>query len=390
MTVLKRSDQKKAEDDFDLAGMHYGFGVSWSALTQRNIDVDLQCVLVDKAGAIVDCAYYNNLSAAQSVSHSGDTREAKGNGVQELIWADLQKLPKSVQLLIFVIATYSGGCLQDVENGKLHVFEERDSKEIAVFEMERSSACVDVVSIMYRADGAWKFRILDIPAESGQHFMDILPLLSQTVREFIPSAPTLQKVSFAMEKGCVLDLPIEIESILVGLGWNTADGEVDLDVSAVLLDCKGRLITAIYYGKLQSLEHGITHSGDHSSGEVEGDDEEQIIVNFHKVGTSVQHVFFVVNIFNESAIFSQIDSPYCRVVNLATRSQICRYDLRHPKNNKRGMIIARVSREPGGRWGFHAIGVPCNGKNYAESLLDLQKNVGFGVETPCCDGCHIL
>merc|ERR1719222_1073234 len=109
--------------------------------------------------------------------------------------------------------------------------------------MERSAGSVDVVAAMFREQGrpfsgppSWKLRIIDEPAQKGQHFMDILPLLSNVIRVFLPCAPRKQKVAFAMEKGGVLDLPQGLGQITVGLGWDIDDGECDLDVSAVLMD----------------------------------------------------------------------------------------------------------------------------------------------------------
>merc|ERR1719277_70176 len=160
----------------------------------------------------------------------------KPNNIEEMVWANLRKVPANVRLLVFVVAAYSGGSLQDVASGQLHVFEERESNEIALFEMERSSGAVDVVAAMVRGPSGWQMRIIDLPAQEGQHFMDILPLLSQVIRGFIPGAPARQKVAFAMEKGGVLDLPKSMAQITVGLGWDVDDGEVDLDVSAVLMD----------------------------------------------------------------------------------------------------------------------------------------------------------
>merc|ERR1719386_649942 len=108
----------------------------------------------------------------------------------------------------------------------LHVFEQTKKTEIAQFEMERSNASVDVVAAMHKnpADNTWKLRIIEEPAQQGQHFIDILPLISDTIRVFIPHAPKRQKVAFAMEKGEVLDLPMSLSKITVGLGWDTDDG----------------------------------------------------------------------------------------------------------------------------------------------------------------------
>merc|ERR1719440_1106470 len=109
--------------------------------------------------------------------------------------------------------------------------------------LERTSASVNVITAMFRnpLDGAgprsswtWKLRMIDETVEQGRHFMDILPQLSGVIRTFLPHAPAKQKVAFAMEKGGVLDLPVGLGQITVGLGWDVDEGECDLDVSAEL------------------------------------------------------------------------------------------------------------------------------------------------------------
>merc|ERR1711972_318964 len=147
--------------------------------------------------------------------------------------------------------------------------------------------------------------------------MDVLPLLSDTIRMFIPSAPKKQKVAFAMEKGGVLDLPQDLGRITVGLGWDVDEGEVDLDVSAVLVDGQGNDLEAVFFGRLESEEHGIQHTGDNLTGEGEGDDE-QIVVHLDRIGSRVLQVFFVVNIYTPQKTFQQIAEPLCRIVDDAS------------------------------------------------------------------------
>lgn len=372
--VLRRADTKGLPDDFELNQNRYGFGVSWETIGGRDVDIDLQCVVVDENGVIIDCAYYNNLKAAKSITHSGDETGGKPRGIQELVWVNLKKLPEKVGLLVFVIAAYSGGFLKDVANGKLHVLEEQESREIALFEMERSNGSVDVVAAMFRdrSTGGWKFRIIDEPAQKGQHFMDILPLLAETCRIFIPNAPKRQKVAFAMEKGGVMDLPKDLGHITVGLGWDVDDGEVDLDVSAVLMDSDGNDIEAVFFGRLESEEHGIQHTGDNLTGEGEGDDE-QIVVNLDRIGARCQQIYFVVNIYTPNKSFRQVAEPYCRVVDEASGSELCRYSLRDA-GNENGLIVSKIAREAGDRWGFHALGLPCRGRTFKDSLPQLRQS----------------
>merc|ERR1711879_933352 len=115
-----------------------------------------------------------------------------------------------------------------------------------------------------------------------------------------------------MEKGSIMDLPQTLNSITVGLGWDTAEGEVDLDVSAVLLDTSGNEVETVFFGRLESQQHGIKHSGDNLTGAGEGDDE-QITAELAKIGRDVQQVFFVINIYTKGKTFRKVANPYARV-----------------------------------------------------------------------------
>jgi len=200
--------------------------------------------------------------------------------------------------------------------------------------------------------------------------MDILPLLAEVIRTFVPAAPLRQKVAFAMEKGGILDLPVDLGCITVGLGWDTDEGEVDLDVSAVLLNREGKDVEAVFFGRLESDHHGIQHTGDNLTGEGEGDDE-QIKVNLNQVGIEVEQVVFCVNIYTSGMTFVKVARPYCRAVD-STGMELCRFSLRETVAQN-GLIIAKLAREAGGRWGFHALGVPCRGTMYKDSLPEIRE-----------------
>jgi len=377
--TLRRADTRGLAEDLALPKNRYGFGASWSEHGRHEVDLDLQCVVVDFSGAIIDCAYYNNLKAARAITHSGDESAGKPNNIEEMVWVNVQKLPPNVAMLVFVVAAYSGGSLKDVKDCQLHVLEEHESREIALLNLKRSSASVNIVSAMFRTplDGtgprsswSWSMRAVNQSVDQGRHFMDILPQLSGVIRSFLPHAPPRQKVAFAMEKGGVLDLPQGLGQITVGLGWDVDEGECDLDVSAVLMDRDGQDVESVFFGRLESEQHGIQHTGDNLTGEGEGDDE-QIIVNLDQIGDSIQQVFFVVNIYTPHRNFMQVAEPFCRVVDNSSGAELCRYALRDA-GSESGLIIARIAREAGGRWGFHALGLPCRGRTYKDSIPQLR------------------
>jgi tellurium resistance protein TerZ len=312
------------------------------------------------------------MKAVRAITHSGDETTGERSGIDEQVWCNMKKLPANVSVLIFVVAAYTGGQLKDVANGTLHILEESQRNEIARFEMERSTGSVDVVAAMFRgAGGVWALRVIDEPARQGQHFMDILPLLADVVRIFIPTAPKKQKVAFAMEKGGVLDMPQDLNAITVGLGWDVNDGEVDIDVSAVLMTPDGTEVETVFFGNLTSVKHGIEHTGDNLTGAGDGDDE-QIIVGLDKIGPAVQQVIFVVNIYTPRKSFVQVANPYCRAVDNSSGSELCRYSLREAGNGN-GLIVSKLAREAGNRWGFHALGLPCSGRTYKDSMAAIRQ-----------------
>eukprot|EP00929_Paragymnodinium_shiwhaense_P098323 TRINITY_DN59811_c0_g1_i2.p1 TRINITY_DN59811_c0_g1~~TRINITY_DN59811_c0_g1_i2.p1 ORF type:complete len:426 (+),score=66.18 TRINITY_DN59811_c0_g1_i2:106-1383(+) len=377
MRALRRLDTAGIPDDFSLAKQKYGFAASWDAVNGRPaIDLDLQCVVVDERGAIVDCAYYNNLKAVQgAVKHSGDESTGAKSGLDEVVWVNTEKLPPNVSLLIFVLAAYSGGCLEDVANGRLHVLEETRENAIACFQMENSQGTADVVAVMFRTSaGGWSLRIIDEPAQEGQHFMDILPLIAETVRCFIPTAPKRQKVAFAMDKGSVMDLPQMLSKVTIGLGWDLGAEEIDMDVSAILLDSSAGEVETIFFGREESLEHGVKHMGDNVDGEGEGDDE-QIEVVLSKVGPVVQQIVFVVNVYTPKKTFLEVASPYCRVLDDSGNQsvELCRYKL-DEAGKETGLMVAKLLRERSGGWSFHALGTFCPGRNYKDSLPHVRKS----------------
>merc|ERR1712125_229137 len=186
----------------------------------------------------------------------------------------------------------------------------------------------------------------------------------------LQSPHSMASVAFAMEKGGVLDLPQGLGQITIGLGWDVDEGECDLDVSAVLMDAEGNDLEAVFFGRLESEEHGIQHTGDNLTGEGEGDDE-QIIVNLEQVGAVIEQVFFVVNVYTPHRTFGQVAEPFCRVIDDSTDVELCRYALRDAGHDN-GLIIAKIAREVGGRWGFHALGLPARGRTYKDSLPQIR------------------
>jgi len=85
----------------------------------------------------------------------------------------------------------------------------------------------------------------------------------------------------------------------------------------------------------------------------------------------VSQVFFVVNIYTPHRTFGQVASPFCRIIDDASGAELCRYSLKDA-GRENGLIIAKILRDASGRWGFHALGLPCRGRTYKDSLPQIR------------------
>eukprot|EP00930_Biecheleria_cincta_P055657 TRINITY_DN41955_c0_g1_i1.p1 TRINITY_DN41955_c0_g1~~TRINITY_DN41955_c0_g1_i1.p1 ORF type:complete len:441 (-),score=96.60 TRINITY_DN41955_c0_g1_i1:47-1342(-) len=346
----------------------YGIGISWDAGSTA-VDVDLQAVICDNRGVIIDAVYYNNLKALRSVTHSGDEQTGEKTGFDEIIWVNLKKLPEHVKVIVFVVAAHNRGHLRDVRNGLIHVVEDTKDNEVASYRMEQSPAEVDAVLMMVKSDGGdWNLRVIDEPAREGRHFIDILePTIGNLIRAVIPTAPKRQKIAFAMEKGAVVDLPATSRAgcITAGLGWDVSAGaEIDLDVSVVFFTKEGQNLGAVFFGNEE--EFGVKHSGDNLTGEGHGDDE-TISVDLPSIPRHVDQMVFCVNIYTKGVSFDQVSNSYCRICD-QEGMEMARYVLREGKGEA-GLLMARLFREDGDqRWGFQAIGTFCRGQTWKDSV----------------------
>eukprot|EP00929_Paragymnodinium_shiwhaense_P057011 TRINITY_DN28531_c0_g1_i1.p1 TRINITY_DN28531_c0_g1~~TRINITY_DN28531_c0_g1_i1.p1 ORF type:complete len:424 (-),score=92.38 TRINITY_DN28531_c0_g1_i1:100-1371(-) len=357
----------------------YGVAISWDE-GARKVDVDIQAVIVDNSGQVVDAVYYNNMKALKCVTHSGDELTGQKSGFDEVIWVNFRKMPEHIGLIIFVLAAYSGGHLSDARNGVIHILEDNKDNQVANVSMQDRRADVDVICMMVRGQGnsaaTWSLQYLSLPQQSGKHFMDVLePTIGGVVRSVIPGAPKRLKVAFAMQKGSMMDLAENNETMSIvsaALGWDTADDmDIDLDVSALVFDEHGKNKDTIFFGNLEG--HGIQHTGDNLTGEGDGDDE-LIHVRFTELPSWANQIVFIVNIYTKGLSFEAVRNPYCRILD-ATGTELARYQLREARRES-GLIIARLYREPClTRWGFQAIGTFCRGNTWKDSLGDVHKVV---------------
>lgn len=169
-----------------------------------------------------------------------------------------------------------------------------------------------------------------------------------------------------LQKGGNVNLSKEapgIKQMTIGLGWNprTTDGQAfDLDAIAFLLgeNEKVRLDTDfIFFNNKASACGSVTHTGDNTTGEGDGDDE-QMIFDTTKVPADVQKVVFCVTIYQGSERnqnFGQVGGAFIRVLNNADQKEVARYDLSEDSSTETAMIFGELYKN-NGEWKFRAVG----------------------------------
>jgi tellurium resistance protein TerD len=188
-------------------------------------------------------------------------------------------------------------------------------------------------------------------------------------------------MAVSLSKGGNVNLSKEapgLSNILVGLGWDAraTDGAgFDLDASAFLLKGDGKVRSDgdfIFYNNLKSVDGSVEHTGDNTTGEGEGDDE-QIKVALNTVPPEVDRVAVTVTIHDAETRgqnFGMVSDAFIRVVNAANGSEIARYDLSEDASTETAMIFGELYRN-GADWKFRAVG-----QGFTGGLAPLARNFG--------------
>ncbi|MFW8628406.1 TerD family protein [Deinococcus sp. ME38] len=191
-------------------------------------------------------------------------------------------------------------------------------------------------------------------------------------------------MAVSLSKGGNVSLSKEapgLSAITIGLGWDprATDGQqFDLDGSVFLLNAGGKVRSDsdfIFYNNKTSSDGSVTHAGDNTTGQGDGDDE-TVEVNLAGVPADVDKIAVCVTIHEADTRgqnFGQVSKAYIRIMNKAGGAEIARYDLSEDASTDTAMIFGEVYRN-GADWKFRAVG-----QGYAGGLAPLARNFGVNV-----------
>lgn len=145
-------------------------GLGWDERQTDGQDFDLDAsvfMLGDNGKALTDnhFVFYNNMvSPCRSVEHTGDNRTGEGEGDDESLLIDLERVPADVKTIAVVVTIHDYHVRRQsfgqVDNAFIRIVNNETDKEVVRYDLteDYSTETAMVFGELYRHDGDWKFR----------------------------------------------------------------------------------------------------------------------------------------------------------------------------------------------------------------------------------------
>lgn len=151
-------------------------GLFGGSAGSSSIDLDASCVLFNEEKAVLDTVYFGQLKSRDgSIVHTGDNRTGDGDGDDEQIIVDLDKIPEIVKSLVFTVSSYTGQTFDTVENAYCRIVDNSNNNEIARYTLTaQGSHTAQIMAKLYRHNGEWKMHAIGENG-TGKTIANLLP-----------------------------------------------------------------------------------------------------------------------------------------------------------------------------------------------------------------------
>ena len=167
-------DLRKAEPGLK----HVMLGAGWDVAKKgffnlgADYDLDLIALLLDSNDRLINrgVIYFGNLRGEGIYLH-GDNRTGAGDGDDEKISVDLDKLPSRCEKVIFALNIYDAVSRKQnfskVKNAYIRIVDEDTHNELCRYNLSESYGSVTAMIFgeVYRKDGEWKFNAIGQPTK---------------------------------------------------------------------------------------------------------------------------------------------------------------------------------------------------------------------------------
>lgn len=145
-------------------------GLGWDARSTdgQAFDLDASAFMLQSNGKVLadtDFIFYNNArSSCGSVVHKGDNRTGEGEGDDEVLTIELDKVPASVDKIVFAVTIHDAEARRQnfgqVAKAFIRLVNNDSSDQLAIYDLgeESSTEIAMIFGELYRHNGEWKFR----------------------------------------------------------------------------------------------------------------------------------------------------------------------------------------------------------------------------------------
>ena len=161
-------------------------GLGWDARSTdgAGFDLDASAFLLKadrKVRADSDFVFYNNLRSVDgSVTHTGDNLTGAGDGDDEAIEVNLERIPPEISVLAFTVTIHEADARRQnfgmVSSAFIRIVNNERGTEIARYDLSEEASIETAMNFgeIYRQGAEWKFRAI------GQGFAGGLGPLAQS------------------------------------------------------------------------------------------------------------------------------------------------------------------------------------------------------------------
>lgn len=170
------------------SGGFFGLFNSQSQQTQ-DIDCDASAILLNSNGKLYGrdvndcCVYFGNLfHYSGAIQHQGDNLTGAGDGDDEQIMVDLNRVPSDVTKIVFVVNIYDarvrGQHFGMIRNAFIRLVNLTNNSEICKFNLSENYFGMTgmIVGEIYRYNGEWKFNAIGQPVNEASRLQSLLDL----------------------------------------------------------------------------------------------------------------------------------------------------------------------------------------------------------------------
>jgi len=187
MAIVLSKGQKISLDKESGGGLtRIVMGLGWDPIKRKgflgfgtkteDVDLDASCLMFDAQNQAVDVVWFRQLRSNDgSIQHTGDNRTGAGDGDDEKIIVDLDRVPSAVKSLVFVVNSFLGQNFSQIENATCRLVDGRTDREVARYDLScQGPHTAQIMAKVYRHNSEWKLHAIGENC-SGRTFQELIP-----------------------------------------------------------------------------------------------------------------------------------------------------------------------------------------------------------------------